>query len=50
MVCFVGHEQWRGNEEEYDVKAKQLANEFLNNFKKYENGVSQEILDAAPKG
>lgn len=38
------------NEDEYDVKAKQLANEFINNFKKYEDGVSQEILDAAPKG
>ena len=38
------------NEEEYDAKAKQLANEFIENFKKYEDGVSQEILDAAPKG
>ncbi len=38
------------DENEYDVKAKQLANEFIENFKKYEDGVSKEILDAAPKG
>ena len=38
------------DENEYDEKARQLANEFINNFKKYADGVSQEILDAAPKG
>ncbi|MBK7883984.1 MAG: phosphoenolpyruvate carboxykinase (ATP) [Chitinophagaceae bacterium] len=33
----------------YDVKAKDLAQQFINNFKKYESGVTDEILEAAPK-
>jgi phosphoenolpyruvate carboxykinase (ATP) len=33
----------------YDVKAKYLAEEFINNFKKYASGVSKEVLDASPK-
>ena len=37
------------DENEYDVKATKLAHEFINNFKKYESGVSAEILAAAPK-
>ena len=35
--------------QEYDVKATELAQEFKKNFEKYKDGVSQEILDAAPK-
>lgn len=34
---------------EYDVKANELAKEFVNNFKKYADGVNAEILAAAPK-
>ena len=37
------------NEDEYDAKAKQLAKEFVKNFEKYADGVSDEILAAAPK-
>ncbi len=37
------------DETEYDLKATQLAKEFVQNFKKYESGVSEEILAAAPK-
>lgn len=33
----------------YDKKANHLANLFIENFKSYEAGVSQEIIDAAPK-
>jgi phosphoenolpyruvate carboxykinase (ATP) len=33
----------------YDSKAKSLGAEFINNFKKYASGVSEEILAAAPK-
>ncbi len=33
----------------YDAKAKNLAEQFLKNFEKYSSGVSEEILDAAPK-
>lgn len=33
----------------YDEKAKYLAELFVKNFEKYANGVSREILDAAPK-
>ena len=34
---------------EYDKKAKQLAEEFINNFKKYAEGSGEEILADAPK-
>lgn len=37
------------NAAEYDEKAKKLATEFVENFKKYESGVDAEILAAAPK-
>lgn len=37
------------NKEAYDAKAKYLANLFIENFKKYEAGVSEEILAAAPR-
>jgi phosphoenolpyruvate carboxykinase (ATP) len=33
----------------YDEKAKDLARQFVKNFEKYASGVSQEILEAAPK-
>jgi len=33
----------------YDEKANILAEKFINNFKKFEGGVSAEIRDAAPK-
>lgn len=33
----------------YDATAKKLAEQFIKNFEKYENGVSDEILAAAPK-
>lgn len=33
----------------YDVTAKNLAQQFIDNFKKYESGVGEEILNAAPK-
>ena len=36
------------NEDEYDDKAKQLAAMFIKNFEKYAEGVSEEILAAAP--
>ena len=38
---------WK-NEDEYDVKAKQLAAAFIANFDKYASGVTAEILAAAP--
>ena len=38
---------WK-NENEYDVKAKQLAGAFIANFEKYASGVTPEILAAAP--
>jgi len=34
----------------YDAKATELADRFIRNFEKFEEGSSQEILDAAPKG
>jgi phosphoenolpyruvate carboxykinase (ATP) len=33
----------------YDQKAKNLAKQFVDNFKKYADGVSAEILSAAPE-
>jgi phosphoenolpyruvate carboxykinase (ATP) len=33
----------------YDVKAKYLAGLFIKNFEKYKDGVSEEVLEAAPK-
>ncbi len=33
----------------YDEKANELAKQFVDNFKKYESGVGQEVLEAAPK-
>lgn len=33
----------------YDVKAKELGKQFIKNFEKYASGVSEEILNAAPK-
>ncbi|MEO6489752.1 MAG: phosphoenolpyruvate carboxykinase (ATP) [Ferruginibacter sp.] len=39
---------WK-NKDEYDQKAKQLANEFIKNFEKYAAGVEPEIIAAAPK-
>jgi phosphoenolpyruvate carboxykinase (ATP) len=33
----------------YDAKAKDLAIQFVQNFEKYASGVSEEILQAAPK-
>ncbi|MGZ5134120.1 MAG: phosphoenolpyruvate carboxykinase (ATP) [Flavitalea sp.] len=33
----------------YDEKAAALANQFIKNFEQYAQGVSQEILDAAPR-
>jgi phosphoenolpyruvate carboxykinase (ATP) len=37
------------DKEAYDKKARELAMEFINNFKKYESGVNEETLAAAPK-
>ena len=37
------------DKENYDVKAKELAKQFIKNFEKYASGVSEEILSAAPK-
>lgn len=33
----------------YDEEARKLALKFINNFKKYEDGVDQEIINAGPK-
>ncbi len=38
---------WK-NEDEYDIKAKELASQFRKNFEKYADGVNDEILAAAP--
>jgi phosphoenolpyruvate carboxykinase (ATP) len=38
-----------GDKEEYDRKYKQLAQRFVENFKKFEDQTSQEVLDAGPK-
>jgi len=37
------------DKDQYDIKAKQLAAEFIKNFEKYASGVTEEILNAAPK-
>ncbi|MCO5232970.1 MAG: phosphoenolpyruvate carboxykinase (ATP) [Chitinophagales bacterium] len=37
------------NPEDYDKTAHLLANKFVENFKKYEAGTSEDILSAAPK-
>ncbi|RTL59004.1 MAG: phosphoenolpyruvate carboxykinase (ATP) [Sphingobacteriales bacterium] len=37
------------DKEAYDNAAKNLAQQFINNFKKYASGVNAEILEAAPK-
>ena len=37
------------NKEEYDVKAKELAHQFIKNFEKFVNHAGEEILAAAPK-
>ncbi len=41
-------ETW-GDGANYDATADQLANMFAENFKQFEGGTSQEVLDAAPK-
>ena len=41
-------ETW-GDGANYDATADQLANMFAENFKQFEEGTSQEVLDAAPK-
>ena len=41
-------ETW-GEGANYDATADQLANMFAENFKQFEEGTSQEVLDAAPK-
>ena len=35
--------------EAYDEKANELANQFIENFKEYEDNVDKKILDASPK-
>jgi phosphoenolpyruvate carboxykinase (ATP) len=37
------------NRKEYDQKYKQLAQKFIENFKKFERGTSQEVIDSGPK-
>ncbi len=37
------------NKSAYDAKANGLANEFVENFEKYESSANDEIMDAAPK-
>ena len=39
---------WK-NPESYDEKAKELANQFIENFKEYESNVDKKILDASPR-
>jgi phosphoenolpyruvate carboxykinase (ATP) len=39
---------WK-NPEAYDKKARELAAQFVDNFKEYENSVSKEILAASPR-
>jgi phosphoenolpyruvate carboxykinase (ATP) len=35
--------------QDYDKKARELAEEFVENFKKYEASVTKEVLAASPK-
>ena len=37
------------DKEGYDAKAKNLAEQFIKNFEKYADGVTEETLEAAPK-
>ena len=37
------------NKEEYDTKAKELAQKFITNFEKFADHAGEEILAAAPK-
>ena len=37
------------NKNDYDFKAKELANAFNQNFKQFADNASKEILEAAPK-
>jgi phosphoenolpyruvate carboxykinase (ATP) len=39
---------WK-NPEAYDEKANELANQFIENFKEYEDNVDKKILDGSPK-
>jgi phosphoenolpyruvate carboxykinase (ATP) len=36
--------------EAYDVQARKLADMFRESFKRYEDGVSEEIREAGPRG
>ncbi|NQY06959.1 MAG: phosphoenolpyruvate carboxykinase (ATP), partial [Flavobacteriaceae bacterium] len=40
--------QTRGDAGAYDVKAKELADSFKNNFKKFEEFANEEIMAGAP--
>lgn len=37
------------DKEAYDTKANNLASKFINNFKKFESGVNEDIRNAAPR-
>jgi len=37
------------NRKEYDKKYKQLAQRFIENFKKFESETSQDVIEAGPK-
>ncbi len=37
------------NKEDYDAKAKDLAEQFIKNFSKYASAAGKETLSAAPK-
>ena len=37
------------NREDYDKKYKQLAQKFIENFRNFEDGTPQEVIDAGPK-
>jgi phosphoenolpyruvate carboxykinase (ATP) len=44
------HPRYTWNDRDaYDATAKKLASMFIANFEKYASGVSQDILNAAPK-